>query len=41
MSTLLQGLAPTRVALDNGAIVLAQATTTHPAVTMLVAVLNE
>ena len=38
MSTLLQGLAPTRVALDNGAVVLAQGTTTHPAVTMLVAV---
>jgi zinc protease len=38
MSTLIQGLAPTRVALDNGAVVLAQATTTHPAVTMLVAV---
>jgi zinc protease len=38
MSTLLEGLAPTRVALDNGAVVLAQGTTTHPAVTMLVAV---
>jgi zinc protease len=38
MSTLLQGLTPTRAALDNGAVVLAQATTTHPAVTMLVAV---
>ena len=38
MSTLLQGLAPTRVALENGAVVLAQGTTTHPAVTLLVAV---
>jgi zinc protease len=38
MSTLVQGLAPTRVGLGNGAVVLAQATTTHPAVTMLVAV---
>jgi zinc protease len=38
MSTLLQGLAPTRIALENGAVVLAQGTTTHPAVTLLVAV---
>ena len=38
MSTLLQGLAPTRVALENGAVVLAQGTATHPAVTLLVAV---
>ena len=34
MSTLLQGLAPTRVALENGAVVLAQGTATHPAVTL-------
>ena len=38
MSTLLQGLAPTRAALANGAVVLAQQTVTHAAVTMLVAV---
>jgi zinc protease len=38
VSTLLQGLAPTRAALANGAVVLAQQTVTHSAVTMLVAV---
>ena len=38
MSTLVQGLAPTRAALGNGAVVLAQQTATHAAVTMLVAV---
>ena len=38
MSALVQGLAPTRAALDNGAVVLAQQTATHPAVTMLIAV---
>ena len=38
MSTLVQGLSPTRAALDNGAVVLAQQTATHPAATMLVAV---
>jgi zinc protease len=38
VSTLLKGLAPTRAALANGAVVLAQQTVTHAAVTMLVAV---
>jgi zinc protease len=38
VSTLLQGLAPTRATLANGAVVLAQQTVTHSAVTMLVAV---
>jgi zinc protease len=38
VSTLVQGLAPIRVPLDNGAVVLAQQTATHPAVTILVAV---
>jgi zinc protease len=38
MSTFLHGLAPTRAALENGAVVLAEQTATHPAVTMLVAV---
>ena len=37
MSTLVQGLAPARAVFDNGAVVLAQQTATHPAVTMLVA----
>jgi zinc protease len=38
VSTLVQGLAPIRVPLDNGAVALAQQTATHPAVTMLVSV---
>jgi zinc protease len=39
MSVLVQGLTPTRTALGNGAIVLAEETATHPAVTLLVTVL--
>jgi zinc protease len=38
MSALVQGLAPARATLANGAVVLALETATHPAVTMLVAV---
>ena len=37
MSTLVQGLAPARARFGNGAVVLAEQTATHPAVTMLVA----